>query len=719
MRLYTANTRQRENTVRYPHEAEIKTFADLQQAARTDHVFSKMRNNYRSAANFMETDCIVVDLDNTHSEDPNEWKTINDIVDALPAVHFYYVQSRNYLKIKIKDGKPQEPREKFHLYFPLSAPIKDREKAKRAIEAASATVDAELGTKDLLDPGAAKPDQQMYGVEDPQGGEITGELCLDEYLRQPDVKKVWKKALAEKESAATAGDQQQENGLEWIGEAEQRRSINWLLEWAQNNHVDLGKQYSIPSEPHKDGIAYPIQCPWCAEHTEYGGPKETVLIVDRGGKLNYLCRHAHCKGRGWADYKKRIEAEFDFSQDPGPVQTDKTPEEYLNETAAAAVGGFMTDKANHPEPIPTGWRALDDILGGGLFPGLYALGAQSSFGKTTFAEQLAVRLSETGHDVLFFSLEMARYELIARGISRLTACLECGKKGYTTVASAVNEKNKHPLQNARTAVDMINPQTFLHLNHDQQQLVTEAAALYRERTRHLWIIAEDEDGQHTRLNVEAINRRVEEHNAITGAYPVVFVDYLQIIAGSDQKTDKANMDDIITRLRKMSRGKYPVVVVSSFNRNNYYTEASMAAFKESGSIEYSADVLLALEPRNMNDNTTPTATAKNKDAVKDTTNMETWPVQLSVLKNRLGRRDVAVNFDYTAKFNIYEEVGRAERKRKEKDSEKKPTAYAALIKEVRDLRIDLMDMTTAVFARTNPGQLRVDPEDTDLDDDFG
>lgn len=409
-----------------------------------------------------------------------------------------------------------------------------------------------------------------------------------------------------------------------------------------------------------------------------------------------------------AVHKFKISADF-AQEDPEPVQTDKTPEEYLNETAAAAVGGFMTDKANHPEPTPTGWRALDDILGGGLFPGLYALGAQSSFGKTTFAEQLAVRLSETGHDVLFFSLEMARYELIARGISRLTACLECGKKGYTTVASAVNEKNKHPLQNARTAVDMINPQTFLHLNHDQQQLVTEAAALYRERTRHLWIIAEGEDGQHTRLNVEAINRRVEEHKAITGAYPVVFVDYLQIIAGSDQKTDKANMDDIITRLRKMSRGKYPVVVVSSFNRNNYYTEASMAAFKESGSIEYSADVLLALEPRNMNDNTTPTATAKNKDAVKDTTNMETWPVQLSVLKNRLGRRDVAINFDYTAKFNIYEEVGRAKRQRKEKDSEKKPTAYAALIKEVRDLRVDLMDVTTAIFARTNPGQPPTDP----------
>jgi replicative DNA helicase len=411
-----------------------------------------------------------------------------------------------------------------------------------------------------------------------------------------------------------------------------------------------------------------------------------------------------------AIHKFKISADF-AQDDPEPVQTDKTPEEYLNETAAAAVGGFMTNKANHPEPIPTGWRALDDILGGGLYPGLYALGAQSSFGKTTFAEQLAVRLSETGHDVLFFSLEMARYELIARGISRLTACLECGKKGYTTVASAVNEKNKRPLQNARTAVDMINPQTFLHLNHDQQQLVTEAAALYRERTRHMWILAEDEDGQHTRLNVEAINRRVEEHNAITGAYPVVFVDYLQIIAGSDQKTDKANIDDIITRLRKMSRGKYPVVVVSSFNRNNYYTEASMAAFKESGSIEYSADVLLALEPRNMNDNTTPTATAKNKDAVKDTTNMETWPVQLSVLKNRLGRRDVAINFDYTAKFNIYEEVGRAERQRKEKNSEKKPTAYAALIKEVRDLRIDLMDATTAMFMRTNPGAPGTDPQD--------
>ena len=39
--------------------------------------------------------------------------------------------------------------------------------------------------------------------------------------------------------------------------------------------------------------------------------------------------------------------------------------------------------------ISTGFPALDDLLDGGLYPGLYSMGAITSLGKTTFALQIA------------------------------------------------------------------------------------------------------------------------------------------------------------------------------------------------------------------------------------------------------------------------------------------------------------------------------------------
>ena len=72
------------------------------------------------------------------------------------------------------------------------------------------------------------------------------------------------------------------------------------------------------------------------------------------------------------------------------------------------------------EVIPTGFEALDGMLDGGLYEGLYGIGAISSLGKTTFALQMADQIAARGHEVLIFSLEMSKNELIAKSISRNT-----------------------------------------------------------------------------------------------------------------------------------------------------------------------------------------------------------------------------------------------------------------------------------------------------------
>lgn len=74
--------------------------------------------------------------------------------------------------------------------------------------------------------------------------------------------------------------------------------------------------------------------------------------------------------------------------------------------------------------IPTGWKALDDHIGGLPEVGLVVVGGEQSTGKTTFALKLGAKRAITqGKSVLVFSLEMITVELAnrIRSIEKLTS----------------------------------------------------------------------------------------------------------------------------------------------------------------------------------------------------------------------------------------------------------------------------------------------------------
>ncbi|GHT93103.1 hypothetical protein FACS1894122_07820 [Alphaproteobacteria bacterium] len=66
----------------------------------------------------------------------------------------------------------------------------------------------------------------------------------------------------------------------------------------------------------------------------------------------------------------------------------------------------IAESVNTPA-ISTGFPRLDEFLNGGLYEGLYILGAISSAGKTAFVLQMADEIAKGGGDVLYFSLEMS------------------------------------------------------------------------------------------------------------------------------------------------------------------------------------------------------------------------------------------------------------------------------------------------------------------------
>ena len=102
-------------------------------------------------------------------------------------------------------------------------------------------------------------------------------------------------------------------------------------------------------------------------------------------------------------------------------------------------------------------------------------------------------------------------------------------------------------------------------------------------------------------NIESIEQIINDYIKEKNDTPIIIIDYLQILQSGVSMTDKQKNDYNISSLHRISK-KYqlPVWVISAFNRSSYDTKKDMSSFKESGQIEYEADILITLEQRNKN-----------------------------------------------------------------------------------------------------------------------
>ena len=65
-------------------------------------------------------------------------------------------------------------------------------------------------------------------------------------------------------------------------------------------------------------------------------------------------------------------------------------------------------------------------------------------------------------------------------------------------------------------------------------------------------------------------------------------------------TDKQNTDKAVVERKRVSRYyDVPIFAISSFNHENYTSPVNIVSFKESGAIEYTSDVLMALQFKGM------------------------------------------------------------------------------------------------------------------------
>ena len=306
-------------------------------------------------------------------------------------------------------------------------------------------------------------------------------------------------------------------------------------------------------------------------------------------------------------------------------------EKYLETSTDNYVQDFLNgiaDSVNTPS-ISTGFPILDKCLDGGFYEGLYIVGAISSLGKTTLVSQIADQVASRGHDVLIFSLEMARSEIMAKSISRHTV-MEVLQTGGD-------------MKNAKTVRGITAGNRYEKYNSTERELIKNAVQTYSGYAKHIYITEGVGD-----LGVNQIRATVEKHTRYTGNTPLVIVDYLQILAPANERaTDKQNTDKAVMELKRISRDfKTPVIGISSFNRDNYNNAVSMQAFKESGAIEYSSDILIGLQLKGAGQKDFDATEAKSKNPRE---------IELVILKNRNGKTGDKVPFQFYPMFNYFVE----------------------------------------------------------------
>ena len=234
-------------------------------------------------------------------------------------------------------------------------------------------------------------------------------------------------------------------------------------------------------------------------------------------------------------------------------------------------------------------------------PGLYVICATPAAGKTTFCWQLLEQLALRGESCIYCSYEMSRLELFTKSLAR-----ELFKRDSKTALTAAQLRRGASSEALRDLLPVFaNSRLDLSILELQDESVDDLLALLRpfcaDKTKA----------------------------------PVVCLDYLQIVPSS-RESAKLGIDDSVRKLKKFQRDTNTTfIVISSFNRTNYAHSVSFESFKESGNIEYTADVVWALQLFILN-SLDYFNTSENRKKIDKAKKQQPRQIQLSCLKNRQG-----------------------------------------------------------------------------------
>ena len=235
-------------------------------------------------------------------------------------------------------------------------------------------------------------------------------------------------------------------------------------------------------------------------------------------------------------------------------------------------------------------------------PGLYILGGLPSIGKTTFAWQFADNLSAAGEAVFYISYEMSIAQLRAK-----------------TLAHRVYEiDNDSRLSSAQIAIGGWN------------RTVDSIVANLKTSSRIFRTL--QATGEHS---ADKLIMLLDKICITLDKPPVIFIDYLQRMPRPSKMDLREGVSANARVLKDFQlRTNTTIIALSSFNRDNYSAPVSFESFKETGEIEYSADVMWGLQLYCVN-----RASGKifeDRQAFSNAKKQQPREMQLRCVKNREG-----------------------------------------------------------------------------------
>ncbi len=172
--IYAADCAGNSGNCLYPDKIIVTDKESFIAATKMDHVTAKYKGNYRSKDNFEFSDCIPLDCDNDHSDNPDDWVTPFDIALEIPGVAFAASYSRHHNLPK--GDKSARPR--FHVFFPIPKVNEENEYTEMKKRIATAFP--------YYDTNALDSARFLYGNDSDDVEVYEGDKTIIDFLEQDD-----------------------------------------------------------------------------------------------------------------------------------------------------------------------------------------------------------------------------------------------------------------------------------------------------------------------------------------------------------------------------------------------------------------------------------------------------------------------------------------------------------------------------------------------------
>ena len=222
---------------------------------------------------------------------------------------------------------------------------------------------------------------------------------------------------------------------------------------------------------------------------------------------------------------------------------------------------LLDGEDNSRIPIPSGFRDLDQLLGGLQRSDMLVLAARPSIGKSTLALNIARHAAGNNQKVAIFSLEMGREQIALR------------------LLSSESRIDTHRLRLGLTTTE-------------QDAIIVDSVG--RLSDLPIWI---DDTPIQTVIEMRSKARRLQKERGLD----FIVVDYMQLIYGSRGNRDNNRAQEVsaISReLKAMARDLHvPVLAVSQLSRSIEQRQSHrpiLSDLSDSGALEQDADVIAFL-----------------------------------------------------------------------------------------------------------------------------